>query len=206
MYYRCWHVMSSHQNAGKSYRKHLLIWRTGDTFTVGQSDRLDVFGQRAPTLENNPRLNQEWESGTTPPAVKLNSGRARLSKKNGALIHAANEGQVAEVKQRLDDGADVNAADKHGMTALRCAALWGHLEVVKILLDRGADVDASDENRVTPLIGAALQGKVEVVKLLIAKGADVNARSRLGSTALSAAVRADFADVAELLRQHGGEG
>ena len=53
-------------------------------------------------------------------------------------------------------------------------------------------------------------GHREVVELLIAKGADVNARGFLGITPLDKAVGNTFndknnAEVAELLRKHGGK-
>ncbi len=53
-------------------------------------------------------------------------------------------------------------------------------------------------------------GHKEVVELLISKGADVNARGFLGITPLDKAVGNTFndknnAEVAELLRKHGGK-
>ena len=42
----------------------------------------------------------------------------------------------------LDAGADVNAGDEDGWTALHRAASNGHTHVVKLLVLRGANVDA----------------------------------------------------------------
>jgi len=42
----------------------------------------------------------------------------------------------------IDKGADVNAKDITGETALMVAAERGHTEIVKLLIGRGADVNA----------------------------------------------------------------
>jgi ankyrin repeat protein len=52
---------------------------------------------------------------------------------------------LEKVKQLLDEGADVNAKNKDGLTGLMHAAWKGHKEVVKLLLESGADVNAKDE-------------------------------------------------------------
>jgi ankyrin repeat protein len=108
------------------------------------------------------------------------------------------------VEVLLAHKADVNAADKHGLTPLHYATLANNRGVVKALLDHGANANAKD-NEVgdTPLILAAGKGYKEVVELLLAHGADVNAADNIG-TPLAWAMRTDHADVADLLRQHGG--
>jgi len=93
----------------------------------------------------------------------------------------------------LDNGADVNASDSNGDTALLIVVVrrnTGLMEIVRILLDKGADVNAKDKNGRTVLMVAASEGKVEVMQTLLAKGADVNARDSDGNTALIRAIRA----------------
>ncbi|MGO9568404.1 MAG: ankyrin repeat domain-containing protein [Desulfomonilaceae bacterium] len=68
-------------------------------------------------------------------------------------------------------GADVNAKDNHGWTALMEAAKTGHLDVVKLLLDEGADVNAKDNYGWTALKIAEEDGHKEIVELLKAHGA-----------------------------------
>jgi ankyrin repeat protein len=57
---------------------------------------------------------------------------------NSDLLEAAEAGDTARVEQLLEQGADVNAKDKDGYTALMLAAFSGHTETVKTLLDAGA--------------------------------------------------------------------
>ena len=58
------------------------------------------------------------------------------------MIWAADDGQANMVKILLEKGANVNAADNDGWTALMLASQGGHVDVVKALLDAGADVNA----------------------------------------------------------------
>lgn len=60
----------------------------------------------------------------------------------GPLFLAAGEGKLEVVRYLLDEGADVNASEKLGNTALAEAAYYGHIDVVKELLLRGANINA----------------------------------------------------------------
>jgi hypothetical protein len=62
------------------------------------------------------------------------------------LLLAAGEGRLDAVRYLLDQGADVNARDERGRTALTEATFYGNAPVIKELVLRGADVNAiSDE-------------------------------------------------------------
>ena len=55
----------------------------------------------------------------------------------GAVIR----GDVEMVRQLLRTGADVNARDRHGQTALMLAAHRGYREMVETLVEGGADLN-----------------------------------------------------------------
>jgi ankyrin repeat protein len=124
---------------------------------------------------------------------------------NHDLGYAAYYGEVSEVKRLLAAGANVNARDKNGMTALMAASLEGHREIVQLLLASGAEVNARTVDGETALMYAAIRGDREIVDLLLARGAEVNARTREGRTALSFATRMHHPAVRELLIKAGAK-
>ena len=103
-------------------------------------------------------------------------GLALAQDKNEELINAAARMDLNDVETFIRDGADVNARDKRGRTALMQASTRGSLEVAALLLKSGADVNAKDSNGGTALLAASGRGGLEVVKLLLENGADVKAR------------------------------
>ncbi len=90
---------------------------------------------------------------------------------NQELIKAAEKGDTAAVKALLDRGADVNAKDENGGTALMEAALLGNNATVQALLEAGADVNAKNKYGRTALMMAAAEGYTEIVELLKKAGA-----------------------------------
>ncbi len=107
---------------------------------------------------------------------------ARVTDKNvytGALQDTAFIGDTASLRMMLDHGADVNAYDLFGRTALMYAAASDilPLDAVKLLVARGADVNAKsrhaktgDEGQ-TALDMAKRHGKTPVLEFLLASGA-----------------------------------
>jgi ankyrin repeat protein len=119
------------------------------------------------------------------------------------LINAANDGNVALVNELLEKDADVNAANKDGMTALMFASGRGHTETAKLLIEKGADVNAADKNGMTALMVASVNGRTEMAKLLIEKGADVNVTGKDGRTTLMLASGNGHTETAKFLIEKG---
>ena len=98
------------------------------------------------------------------------------------VADAAMGGDVAAVRTLLQHGADVNAAEGDGMTALHWAAEHGDHELAKLLLEAGANPRAETRvGRHTPLHVAARGGHERVVRLLVNAKADVGALTTTGA-------------------------
>ena len=89
------------------------------------------------------------------------------------VADAAMRGDGAAVRSLLADGADVNAAQGDGMTALHWAARNRDIALVQVLVEAGADVGAGTRiGHYTSLHMAAEAGAGEVVEALLGAGAD----------------------------------
>jgi len=125
------------------------------------------------------------------------------------LMLVAAEGKENLAKLLVEYGADVNAVDVDGNTALMDAANFGHLNVVKFLVEHGANVNAAATvegyTGYTALIYASERGHVNVVKYLIKHGANINAKKKNGDTALSLAENNGHTEVARILSEAGAK-
>jgi ankyrin repeat protein len=121
------------------------------------------------------------------------------------LIRASAYGHIDMVKKYIEDGADVNAKNDDGNTALMMASWNGHIEVVRFLLKNGADVNAKNNDDNTALQTASMNGRTETVAMLLNNGADVNMKDEEGTTALGAASEAGETEVVKLLLKNGAD-
>ena len=103
---------------------------------------------------------------------------------------AARYGQVEVIDALIKSGADLEAKDKRGRTALMSAVQSRNTDAVKALLAGGANVDTRDEVQATALFRASGPfGNVMVVGSLLNAGAEVNVSDKNGMTPLMWAVR-----------------
>jgi ankyrin repeat protein len=82
------------------------------------------------------------------------------------LLKAAKSGETDEIQRLLKAGANINAKDDGGWTALFYAARWGRTETCSFLIESGADVNAKDDGGWTAFILAAIEGNTETVAFL----------------------------------------
>ncbi|KAA0162207.1 hypothetical protein FNF28_04810 [Cafeteria roenbergensis] len=80
----------------------------------------------------------------------------------------------------LEHGADLEAKDQSGQTALIMSAANGKADVTALLLEHGADLEAKDQSGQTALIMSAANGKADVMALLLEHGADLEAKDQDG--------------------------
>ena len=100
------------------------------------------------------------------------------------LHSAAWDNNVAEAKQLIDSGAEINAKDEDGYTPLHRAAFKNAAAAVKLLIDSGAEINAKDNNGATPLSWTAQENAAAVAKVLIDNGAEIQAQDNDGDTPL----------------------
>lgn len=95
---------------------------------------------------------------------------------NKAWQAATGQGDVEQVRHLLEAGAEVNARDRYGQTALMNAARTGQVELVRLLVERGAALNTTAKYNLTALMLAIINGHTEVAHILIQAGADGSIR------------------------------
>ncbi|MBZ5576149.1 MAG: ankyrin repeat domain-containing protein [Acidobacteriia bacterium] len=120
------------------------------------------------------------------------------------LMVAAEIGSVDAMSLLIARGADVNAQNASGSTAL----MWSVTDArkIRLLLDHDADVNRAARSGRTALILAAYTNpSSEVVRLLLARGADAKAMDKRQETAVNAAAFGNDTAALRLLVAAGGD-
>ena len=178
-----------------------------------------VIGQTPPPAPSPP--------AQTPPAETVSIHQAamqgdlatvkRLLEQNPALLEARDEdegvtplayaagfGRMGVLEFLVARGANVNARDPRGLSALHLTVFTGQTQALRFLLEKGADVRATGPSGMSPLHFAAREG-AEIAGLLVERKADVGARDDYGNTALILAVREGAQDVVRVLVESGAD-
>lgn len=123
-----------------------------------------------------------------------------LAEARHGLADAAEARNAEAVRAMLAEGADPDAAQSDGTTALHWAAYYDDLELASHLIRAGAEANATNRYGVPPLSLACTNRNGTLVRLLLEAGADANAVLEGGETVLMAAARAgDLESVGALL-------
>lgn len=120
---------------------------------------------------------------------------------NDELINCARNGQLKKVEKCLKNGANINASDENGETALTQACDSGHYDIVKYLIEQGADTNADGGKG---LMFASYRGYLNIVQILTQNGADIKATDG-GWTALMFAAERGHFDIVKFLTENGAD-
>jgi hypothetical protein len=115
-----------------------------------------------------------------------------------SFVEACAKGDMAAVKNFIDQGEDVNAFDHAKVTCIHAAAVNSKPDVVELLKNAGAEVDSRDKNDMTPLLACTRRGLVDMVRVLLDFGADRNASDRLKRGILYFAVESGNINIVKL--------
>lgn len=128
------------------------------------------------------------------------------------LIIAAASGRIRKLMDLVNRGANVNARDRAGNTAMMAAALYGQRDCIWALAAAGADTELRGDGwphptnpawrlQRTALMWAAARGRAGCVQALIRSGADLRARDAEGQSAFLIAAANRHAECQKLLLQ-----
>ena len=103
----------------------------------------------------------------------------------------------------INAGADIEARDYWGRTALRTAAELNpsYVTLVQYLIDNGSDVNVKDNYHQTPLL-KSINSSYRTTKTLLQHGATVEVRDVYGNTPISKAIHRNNHQALKLLLQY----
>jgi ankyrin repeat protein len=146
---------------------------------------LEHIGPRLPRLWPWWRVGVWWRRNKLARAIARAKAaeRDRVAREEREALHrAAQEGDVARVRQLLAAGRAVDQRDDYGMTAL---ALTRSFEVAQVLVEAGAAIDPRPPGHSTPLQQAVIAVNFDWCRYLLERGADINAPDKFDRTVLS---------------------
>ncbi len=133
------------------------------------------------------------------PTEDLNQDLANILNQNLWEPYEISKEDLKTVVKLILAGANVNAANNYGQTALIYASWKGYKDIVEILINASADIHAINRWGTNALINAVLKGHKEIVQILIEAGTDVNAKDNNVRTALIYASEKGHKDIVEIL-------
>jgi len=123
------------------------------------------------------------------------------------LMIAAENGKTEAMSILLDMGANINARDDYGYTALTNAIMAQEMESIKLLIREKADIETKikeDFSR-TPLMIATEHERTDIIQILIEAKANMEAHDSQDKTALIIAVEKENIESAILLMNGGAD-
>jgi beta-lactamase regulating signal transducer with metallopeptidase domain/ankyrin repeat protein len=121
------------------------------------------------------------------------------------LLHAADDGDVARVRELMGQGATANRLFRGDGSALIAAAREGHVSTVRALLDAGWKPDLVSPGDASALIAASREGQVAIVRMLLDAGANPNVSAPGDGNPLIAAADAGEVAVVRVLLDRGAK-
>ena len=195
---------SAHDGAAATHAPRPVSFATGLPWHVASRnrDRQLIRAAKKAHLSNNVGRSRDGAHDVAFPSAADDEDEGPAGFLHHLGVMKVND--EVSVEEALLKGADVNAADFSGNTALHYACEEGYQELAEFLLARDdVSVDAAATMDWTPLHCAASKGRVAMMRSLTDRGCNVHLAARDGNTALHMAAMGGHLEAVKLLVELG---
>lgn len=194
----------------KQYKIALLLLKSGATIiNAGYlSDHKDTDNYQKYLEKDNRMLGLAVRRGyneIVESLLKQGASPDAKYKHNPILIHAIRYKNIKAVMLFLKYGANVNAVDNRGLTALFYALVYYQPHLIELLLSYNANINIKNPMGDSVLTMAAQKNLYKAAELFISRGIEVNNRDYLGGTALIEAVLSESVSIVKLLLENNAD-
>jgi len=129
--------------------------------------------------------------------------RPNKSQLDAKLLKLCETDDMDQLGQILDQGANVNAVDQDGYSALILSACFGNFKAMQLLLSYGANIDYVSNDGCTALVVAVQGGNAQIVRTLLRHKAKVDVPG--GSAPQFFAAQEGYNEILRLLAKAGAD-
>lgn len=166
-------------------------------------------------ITNGARFDVNDKQGNTPLMIAVQKNYPEIVKKlinygalpnnqDSSLAIAATKNNLALVQMLIKAGANLNAQNRFGNTALMIALERGFDSIVGAMLEAQADVNIQNSEGKTALMIAAKKGSAAFLDRLLRAGARNDLKDTSGNTAYDIAVKSGHAELLQKFQMYGG--
>ncbi len=161
----------------------------GNTIQKSNSKKEDffptnIFGKTKNLNERKDILNNVKKELEQKENYKPKLSMSKIEELNKQLLEASKSGDFNQIKELLDDGADVNVKTKNGLTLLSDLGSRGFIDVFKMLIDKGANINGINDDGTSVFMKVVEHNQLSIASILLDKGVDIDFKDKQNRTAL----------------------
>lgn len=203
------HLVSKTAMNEKCETMYLAAIRSANKSALNCLDSIG-FGPRSKHELNeiNPQLEMSLyqytlENGNLETILKLKKAGGKIE--GNEFLSIVKNKNTSVVSYFIRQGADVNATDDRGATAIMHAAASSSKSVLELMIRAGANVLKKDSNNNTAIFYAIDNADLEVMRFLVAQGVDIDAKNAAERSAFWFAARNKSTKLLETMIRLGAE-
>lgn len=144
----------------------------------------NIFGKSKDNNERTDILNKVKNELEQKQNYKPELSMSRIEELNKQLLEASRSGDFNQIKELLEQGANVNVKNKDGFILLSNLGSRGFNDVFKMLIDKGANINGINDDGTSVFMKVVESNCLKNASVLLDKGVDIDFKDKQNRTAL----------------------